>query len=177
MEKTLTLCCANCNTNFQKLAREYRRQLKKGNARFFCTKSCASIKINSEIKRVGNPQLLIADNRADMYTPFRWYVLRAKYRDRKKKYGCDLTVEYLKELWESQKGVCPFTNWNLILPKNTNGWSDYNPNNASLDRIDCSKGYLQGNVRFVSIMANIARSTFTDAQLKHFCKSVSMYNN
>lgn len=49
--------------------------------------------------------------------------------------------------------------------------------NASLDRIDNSKGYLKGNVRFVSMMANLARSTFSDNELIRFCKSVAVYQH
>jgi hypothetical protein len=45
--------------------------------------------------------------------------LRDKHRDKKKNYGCDITAEYLKQLWENQKGICPFTGWGLILPKDT----------------------------------------------------------
>lgn len=175
MEQIITLKCANCNTDFEKVAREYRRQIKKGNDRFFCTSSCAATKINSEIQRTGNSQFLIADNRRDEHTPFRWFVLRAQYRGKRKKYGSDITIEYLKKLWEEQKGICPFTGWNLILPKDTNGWENSNPINASLDRIDNSIGYMQGNVRFISVMANLARQSFTDDQLIDFCKTVTSY--
>lgn len=174
MEANIKLSCANCGTEFEKVAREYRRQVKKGHTRFFCTSSCAAIKINSEIERSGNPQFLVADNRRDEYTPFRWYVLRGQYRGkRKRKYGCDLTVEYLKQLWEEQKGICPITGWHLVLAKSTNKpWETSCPNNASIDRIDNSKGYMQGNVRFIAFMANLARQSFTDERLIDFCKAV-----
>lgn len=178
MEPAIKISCANCNKDFDKVAREYRRQIKNGNTRFFCSSSCAAIKNNSEIERKGNPQFLIANNRKDEYTPFRWFVLRAQYRDRKKKYGCDLTVEYLKQLWEEQNGICPLTGWHLVLPKNTSkAWEIHSPDNASVDRIDCSKGYMEGNVRFIAFMANIARATFSDEQLIDFCRSVAKRNN
>jgi len=174
MEKTIKLNCVNCNKEFEKVAKEYRRQIKKGNARFFCTGSCAATKINSEIPRIGNPQFLIADNRKDEYTPFRWFVLRGEYRNKKKGYGCDITPEYLKELWEKQQGTCPLTGWNLILPIDTRiGFSEKSIKNASLDRIDNSIGYMQGNVRFVAVMANLARQDFTDEQVIEFCKAVA----
>lgn len=173
MEKTITLNCSNCNKEFEKEAKEYRRRIKKGNNRFFCTSSCAAVKINTEIVRVGNPQFLFADNRRDEYTPFRWFVLRAQYRGkRKKKYGSDVTVEYLKELWEKQKGICPFTGWKLSLPQDASKWDEKSTQNASLDRIDNSIGYMKDNVRFISVMANLARQDFTDEQVIEFCKAV-----
>lgn len=51
-------------------------------------------------------------------------------------------------------------------------WSVPSPWNASLDRIDNAKGYIQGNVRFITVMANLARSTFTDEQVLEFCHAV-----
>lgn len=165
--------CSNCETPFSVLTREYNRQIKRGRENFFCSRKCAAIKNNQNNPRKGNPANLVAGNRRDEYTPFRWFVLRAQYRNRKKKYGCDVNVEYLKNIWDSQKGKCPITGWDLILPQDTkDGWAEYKPINASLDRIDNSKGYIEGNVRFIAVMANLARQSFTDEQLIEFCKAV-----
>lgn len=110
----------------------------------------------------------------DKYTPFRYFVLRAEYRGRNKKCKCNLTAKYLKRLWDKQNGICPLTSWSLILPANTGkAWDVSSPMNASLDRIDPNKGYVKGNVRFVSYMANLAKHKFTDEQLIDFCKAVT----
>ena len=90
-----------------------------------------------------------------------------------KKGETDITLEYLKELWEKQNGLCPFTGWNPLLPRSSSYSND--PNSmyrASIDRIDNSKGYVVGNIRFVSVIANYCRNTFTDDQVKLFCESV-----
>lgn len=172
--KTIDLICANCGEKFEKQLKEYNRQVKSGKNRFFCDLSCVAVIRNKEHPGKGDASRLTSNNRKDEFTPFRWYVLRAQFRDRKKKYGCDITVEYLKLLWEEQKGICPFTKWELILPENTGkAWNISDPKNASLDRIDNSKGYIQGNVRFISVMANLARHSFSDGQLINFCQSVS----
>lgn len=175
--KTIKLRCANCEKEFEKEIREYKRQIKNGKTRFFCGLSCVCIKRNEENPPQGNIDNF-GDNirilKKDEYTPFRWFVLRAEYRDRNKGYGCNLSVEFLKKLWEQQKGICPFTGWNLILPQGTDvAWLEHHPSNASLDRIDNSKGYIEGNVRFIAYMANLARQTFTDDQLIGFCKAVT----
>ena len=169
----ITLQCANCDQKFDKELKEYKRRIKDGAIRFFCGLSCKFIKENEENPRPGNPKNLIANNRKNEYTPFRWFIRRAEYRDTKKHYGCDLTVEFLKELWEKQSGICPFTGWKLILPKDSEAFTAKNIANASIDRIDNSIGYMQGNVRFISVMANLARQTFTDDQLINFCKAVA----
>jgi len=167
--------CATCDKAFIILAKEHRRQLKNGRNRFFCSRTCSSIKNNQENPRKGNPKYLLANNRKDEYSPFRWYVLRAKYRGKKKKYGCDLTVEFLKKLWDEQNGICPLTGWRLLLPKNTiDTWGGKHPYNA---RIDNSKGYMEGNVRFIAYMANIGRADFSDEQLIYFCQSVANFTS
>ncbi len=172
--KTIKLQCIYCSKFFEKELKEYRRQIKNNKDKFYCSLSCVSIQRNIDFPGKGNPHLLIPNNKRDQYTPFRYYILKGNYRNKKKNYGCDITVEYLKDLWEIQKGICPFTGWNLILPNNTkNMWDKPNPANASLDRIDNSKGYIEGNVRFVAVMANYARNNFTDDQLIEFCKSVT----
>jgi hypothetical protein len=84
----------------------------------------------------------------------------------------DISAEYLKTLWEQQEGICPLTGWHLKLPATTSGWTRKAPDNASLDRIDSSKGYLQGNVRFVSVIANYARNDFSDDNVLSFCSAV-----
>jgi len=176
--KTIKLQCHYCKNYFDKDLREYNRQIKANKNRFYCNLSCVSSQRNIDFPSKGYPQFLIPNNKRDEYTPFRYYVLKGNYRNKTKNYGCNITVEYLKNLWDSQNGICPFTGWNLILPNNTkNMWDKPNPANASLDRIDNSKGYVEGNVRFIAVIANYARNNFTDDQLIDFCRSVIKNKN
>ena len=172
--------CFYCGKPVLKLLREYNRQIKKNtNVRFFCNLSCTRFQINKENPPKGNIENFknIKNKRGrkkDEYSIFRKYVSRGRERDKKRNYEFNLTVEYLKKLWEEQQGICPFTGWQLILPKSTDyPWKEKSPKNASLDRIDNSKGYIEGNVRFISYMANIGRQTFLDEQLIEFCKAVA----
>ena len=175
IEKTIELVCATCSIAFEKSAREYKRQLKSGRGRFFCSMNCAAIKNNEEKPREGNLQNLVANNRKDEFTPFKWFVnhARSRNKERKNQRDFDITVAFVKKLWEEQKGICPFTGWILNLPINCKGHLEFKMNNASLDRIDNSIGYVEGNVRFVAYIANVARSTFSDVQLIEFCKVVA----
>jgi hypothetical protein len=175
IEKTIDITCANCGKIFQKIAKEHKRQIKNGNNRFFCNLSCSAFTRNAENPPPGNPQNLIADNRRDQYTFFKWFVNHAKSRnkERKNKREFNITVEFLKKLWEEQNRICPFTGWNLILPIDSEGHLHFNLKNASLDRIDNAIGYIEGNVRFVCVIANLARNKFIDDQLIEFCKAVA----
>ncbi len=69
-------------------------------------------------------------------------------------------------------GVCPFTKQKLEL-KTHNYKTHRNPYQASLDRIDNSKGYIKGNVRFVALIFNYARNDFSDEQVLDFCQKVT----
>jgi hypothetical protein len=101
------------------------------------------------------------------YAPFRSYLKNIKDSCRKKSKKYRVTLTDLKNLWESQNGICPYTGWKLI---HTN---ELNPNKASVDRIDSAKGYFPGNIQFVALIANYAKSTFTENQLLEFCSAVA----
>ena len=68
----------------------------------------------------------------------------------------NLTLEDIKNQWDEQNGICPYTNFNLKLykPKET---CEYHLR-ASLDRIDSSKGYVKGNIEFISLPINYLKS-------------------
>lgn len=151
--------------------------IKAGAVDFYCSKACASQDGNfNRVRTTGEvmPAGMRHDNRRDALTPFRWFVLRARQRlNVARKDQTNLTAEYLADVWRVQCGVCPITGWSMLLPNNTNGWiGGLDMRNASLDRIDNEHGYVRGNVRFVSVMANLARGQFTDAQLRDFCGAV-----
>lgn len=174
MQKIETINCYNCNKEVTKRAAELKRRRKYGKTKFYCDNICAAIKSNIETKRPGNSKVLIPDNLRDQYTPFRWFLARA--RQRKKKGPTDLDVDYLKELWESQSGICIFTGWELLLPASTEGWiNGADIKNASLDRIDNKLGYIKGNVRFISVMANICRGAYLDEAVFKFCDAVTKH--
>ena len=123
MEKAIDIVCAHCGATFQKIAREYRRQLKKGNTRFFCSLRCTAFTRNKEHPPKGNPKSLIPGNRRDEYTSFKWFIRHSVRRNnlRNEPRAFNITEKYLKEIWEQQSGICPFTGWNLVLPHDANG--------------------------------------------------------
>lgn len=172
--KLVEVECDQCHCMFQKPESEYKRSLKLGRHNF-CTRRCAVIYSNSH--RKPTEKLLktystikqYAGNQRDEYTPFR-YILRSA-RNRFKE--CNLTLEYLQELWESQNHICPYTGLELVLPSYTKKVSI--ENRASLDRIDSSKGYVIGNVQFVSTPINFLKGTMSDTQTKEYLKKIAQF--
>lgn len=166
----VSLVCFNCGNGFERSRGEVNRSWKLGR-KDFCSRSCSVSASNRSTKR-GNLDNLDAGNLRDDYTPFRWFLARARARN--KKHGKhNLTLEFLSDLWEAQKGLCAVSGWELNLPISTAGFeSKRDPKNASLDRIDSTKGYLKGNVRFISLAANYAMKEWPDKVLYEFCEAV-----
>ena len=109
----------------------------------------------------------------DEFTPFRYALKKIKNKNRK---GCTLELEDVKELWQSQKGKCPLTGCKMKLKDFRNVSDPPQWYDASIDRLDNSKPYEKGNVRFVCVMANYARNNFTDTDLLAFCSHVYLHH-
>jgi hypothetical protein len=174
------LKCEVCSKEFQRNKSEHRRSQKLGR-KSFCSRSCSGTNNTKNLDEyynnggTRNTKNLDAANRRNEYTPFKWFLKNVKQRNKDKNRKYDIDLEYLKNLWEKQKGICPFTRWNLVLPKHGSAWNqgtDKSTKRASLDRIDNSKGYIKGNVRYVAIIANYCRNNFSDNEVKLFCEAV-----
>ena len=82
-----------------------------------------------------------------------------KSRSKKKNLEFNLTIEYLKSIYP-KNNMCPLLNIPLDWKS-----SHKHPNTPSLDRIDSSKGYIKGNVQWVSWRANQLMSDATPDEL------------
>jgi hypothetical protein len=131
--------------------------------KFCCSPRCAQLRINDEKYCQGETNELIT---------FTIMIERALQHQRGLDLNCNLTPQYLKKVWDTQDSICPYTGWKLILPRG-NGRSRKTMAKASLDRIDSSKGYVIGNVQFVALAANLAKSTFTHNDMVEFCKAIA----
>jgi len=181
--KTVEITCVTCGTKSQKRKAEIDRRTRLGKTKFYCGNKCAGknpAKYSHLNKYAGEYNNNLKAPKLDELSPFRYYYNTLKSREKSPKYrlpkGLNLSLEYLKEVWESQKGICPFTGWELILRTNSNLTMKKNIKQASLDRIDNSKGYIEGNIRFIAVIANYARNNFEDKEVIEFCKAVVKHN-
>ena len=169
--KLIIVKCDHCGKEFEKPISEYTRNIKLGRSNY-CSRSCAGKSCNKNFILKGNPEALknYSDNRRDQYTPFRYYFRNCKRRFKE----FNLTLEYLKQLWELQKGICPYTGIQLKLAEYTKGHHDpiYT---ASLDRIDPSKGYIIGNVQFVSTSINYMKHEMSHEDTLKLCSLISKH--
>lgn len=88
--------------------------------------------------------------------------------------GEDVDENYLLEVWNQQEGICPYTGVKLELKKHRNRGEKI-PYQASVDRIDSSKGYVRGNIEFVSLIANYAKNSWDRQTVLDFIKTAHKY--
>lgn len=84
----------------------------------------------------------------------------AKYRNLE----FSITEEYLVSLPQ----ICAYTGQELTFERNK-------PNTISLDRIDSSKGYIEGNVQFVCTNINYSKSDMSEQEFIEMCELVTKY--
>lgn len=171
IKKTINIICNHCGIESTKNATEIERQRRRGRNVFYCSRNCAG-KASCEHLKSYKPfpvwELECSKRKKDDLSPFKPFVNRAKRREieSSKGYEVNITPEYLKDLWDKQGGKCCISGVELTLKLN------HTPYQASLDRINNSIGYIKGNVRFVALIYNYAKNTFSDDEVIDFCKNV-----
>lgn len=174
--KTEKIKCEECGNEVEKPYSEVKRNknLKRPN---FCNLSCSATHRNKHTSPEQRAQWNAYDiskhagNNLDELSPFRPYLNKGKFSNIK--HGMSLTPEYLKSLWDTQRGICPYTGIKMLLPKCTSdSFKIHSLKKASLDRIDSSKGYIEGNVEFVCTAINYAKNSFTREEMKEFLSEI-----
>lgn len=79
-----------------------------------------------------------------------------------------ITIEYISELLKKQDFKCALTQLPIGFGKKRS-----NPYTASLDRVDNTKGYIEGNVWWVHKDINYMKSNLTLERFKELCSLVS----
>lgn len=164
----MTICnCNHCGISFEKPTNEYNRCMRK-KRNVYCSHKCAGVgkivNFGDKINRIPPKHKRIAD-------PFKYYLNNSK---RRLKHEIDIDLTYLEELWEKQKGICPYTKIKLILNSSTKKDIKLDMRyTASLDRIDSSKGYIKGNVQFISMAINLMKNTMSHEHTLEFLTQIT----
>lgn len=82
-----------------------------------------------------------------------------------------ITSEYLNNLWLKQNKKCALTGLDLTIGFGRNAKST-----ASIDRIDSSKGYVEGNIQFLHKDINKMKMDFDQNYFINICKLISLKN-
>lgn len=94
-------------------------------------------------------------------------LMRAKNRARFKNIEFNLTIEDI-----NIPEYCPILNIKL---SNNKGKSGGKKDSPALDKIDCTKGYIKGNVRVISNLANMMKSHATNEELITFANWINNF--
>jgi len=164
MRKKTKVKCTHCGVEFEKDTSEVKRNKKIGRNNY-CSRSCSGSHniTNFNGKNVGDIKRFNGKiGKRDEFTPFREFLRRAKRRN---KLG-NLTLQNIKEQWEYQKGVCPYTGLKLELK----GGDKFRQ--ASLDRKDSNRLYEKGNIEFVSTPINLMKGTMSVEETIEYIKII-----
>lgn len=94
------------------------------------------------------------------------YIMRGtRQRARKAGLECEIDTEFLKILLKKQTGLCAITKVPLTFTKGLG----HAPTNASIDRIDPTKGYIKDNIQLVAYRVNIMKSNLSIDELVAWC--------
>src|SRR5579859_4343461 len=134
MGKQIAFKCDKCKKIFYKYPSQLKRLRKDGV--LYCSSTCSSKFIISK---------------EDEFSPFRYHLKNVKMHCKINKKELSITLEDLKEQWDKQGGICPYTKWKMENCISLGSIPLKSPNRASLDRIDPSKGYVKNNIQFLSL--------------------------
>jgi hypothetical protein len=96
---------------------------------------------------------------------------RIKKSARERKIVFDVSMGYLWELFEKQNSMCVLSGLKIKLDKQCIDVT------ASLDRIDSSKGYIEGNVQWVHKDVNKMKQDYSDDYFIKICKLIAKIND
>ncbi len=149
--KNTSVICDDCGLEFAKPTNEFNRSVRLERKQY-CSRTCGAKNNHSHLDSFkGEYNQNLKRCKADDLSPFREFLRRSKRRNKE----VEITAEYLKQIWDKQKGICPYSKISLVLPK---GKGNCKIKTASLDRIDSIFGYIEGNLQFVSMSINFLKS-------------------
>jgi hypothetical protein len=95
-------------------------------------------------------------------------IKKARGRAAERAWGFDLTVDYLVALCDEQGSRCALTGMPFRMAMVAGVRNPFQP---SIDRIDITQGYVVGNVRLTTVIANVARAEFGDEPFLEMCRA------
>jgi len=81
----------------------------------------------------------------------------------------DVTIEYLFDLFEKQHGKCALSGLDIAFARSIRS----KEKTASLDRIDSTKGYIEGNVQWVHLDVNKMKMDLEQSRFLELCNIIS----
>lgn len=119
-----------------------------------------------------NPNLLLKD-KSPYWKGFGEISLsvfnKIKTRAVERNYEFDVTIDYIWDLFLKQNRKCIYSDIDLCFKPKASSYTG----TASLDRIDNTKGYVEGNVHWIHKQVNYMKHTQTENEFLEWCNKIS----
>lgn len=105
---------------------------------------------------------------------YNYFYSRWKWNAKMRNYDFDVSINYLQKILENQHYKCAYTGVKLLCPRTFRDKIDMtsSPYLFSLDRIDNSLGYIEGNVHFVCVWVNKAKGVYSHEDFKKIIENL-----
>jgi len=100
------------------------------------------------------------------------YFCNIRFSASKRNLEFDITIEYLWQMFITQQKICALSG----LPLQFQTRNRIYDGTASLDRIDSTKGYIEGNVQWVHKDFNVFKRNLSDTEFIKKCTLVANHN-
>jgi hypothetical protein len=94
---------------------------------------------------------------------------RQTYEAKRKGFEVNITAADAWNIINNQKWKCALTGVDFVAAGTAS------PNQASLDRIDSKKGYVHGNIRYVTYRVNMFKKDWPDDVFFTLCKQIATH--
>ena len=90
----------------------------------------------------------------------------------------EVDLDYVYDVGASQDFLCALTGVELEFTRGGQQWLGKwcNPNSCTIDRIDSTKGYVEGNIQLITWKANCLKQHMNNDDFIEFCKEVAHWN-
>lgn len=99
------------------------------------------------------------------------HIMRERNEKYRKRVPVEINKQYAWELFLKQERKCALSGIKLIIS------TDHHQNTASIDRIDNSKGYIEGNVQWVHKHVNFMKCQHSQQYFIDLCKKIARNNS
>lgn len=94
-----------------------------------------------------------------------------KRHSKQRNWKFNLTKKYIHDLFQAQGQRCALTGVPLQFPQSHK--KNDRTVTASLDRIDSARGYVRGNVQWVTVQVNLIKGNTPNDEFVKLCRTVS----
>lgn len=100
--------------------------------------------------------------------PFKsWYISQIRFKAKERRIEFSVSNSHLFEIWNQQKGTCALSDLPIEL-----GDRFISQQTASLDRIDSSKGYVEGNIQWLHKDINKMKLHHSQEYFIELCRKI-----